>query len=95
VTPAARVVICAAPLTGCVFKTADEVEALEEERHLRNWGSEVVAWCITEGAAEKARELGWNCIQELKGSLGAEELVDAMCERRALTQIESANGVGS
>jgi hypothetical protein len=32
ITPAARIVMDALPLTGCVFRSADEVDALDDER---------------------------------------------------------------
>ncbi len=89
VSPAARIVVSAAPLTGCIFRTADEVEALEDERALRNWGSEVVAFCLSEGAAAKARNLGWACVEEVLGEPAGEELVKRIGNRRVAAQRNS------
>jgi uroporphyrin-III C-methyltransferase/precorrin-2 dehydrogenase/sirohydrochlorin ferrochelatase len=90
VGPAARIVVSAAPLTGCILQTADEVEALEDERAIRNWGSEVVAYCLDEGAAAKARELGWACVEEVLDTPTAEELVRRMGIRRVEAQRNSS-----
>ena len=86
----ARIVVSAAPLTGCVFRTADEVEALDDERDLRNWGSEVVAFCLSEGAAAKARNLGWACVEEVLDEPAGEMLVKRIGERRVEAQRNSS-----
>ena len=65
VTPSARVVMGALPLTGCVLRSADDVEALDDERLGLGWGREVVAWCLGPAAAERARRLGWQRVEEL------------------------------
>jgi uroporphyrin-III C-methyltransferase/precorrin-2 dehydrogenase/sirohydrochlorin ferrochelatase len=59
-TPAARIVMGALPLTGCVFRSADQVEALDDERQSPGWSDEMTAYCTTEQAAQRARELGWS-----------------------------------
>ncbi len=46
VTPAARVVMGALPLTGCVVGSPAEVDWLDEERGGPGWGDEFVAWCV-------------------------------------------------
>ncbi len=58
-TPAARVVLHAAALTGCVVLGADEVDLLDEERGGPGWGAEVTAWCSGEAAWRRAVERGW------------------------------------
>ena len=58
-TPAARVVLAARPLTGCLVRTPAEVDVLDDERGAPGWGAEVVAWCVGEAAASRARECGW------------------------------------
>jgi len=90
VSPGARVVISTAPLTGCIFRTADQVEALEDERDLRNWGSEIVAFCLSEGAAGKARNLGWACVEEVFEEPAGEKLVNRIGERRIEAQRNSS-----
>jgi uroporphyrin-III C-methyltransferase len=67
VTPAARAVMGAQALTACIFKDADEVDALDEERDGPGWGPKVVAWCLTAQAADRARQLGWARVEELTG----------------------------
>ncbi|HJX15014.1 MAG TPA: SAM-dependent methyltransferase, partial [Candidatus Deferrimicrobiaceae bacterium] len=60
VTPAARVVLGALPLTGCVLRSPEEADALDEERDGPGWdSSKVVAWCLSPAAAGRARLLGW------------------------------------
>lgn len=60
VTPAARVVLGALPLTGCILRSPAEADALDEERDGPGWdASKVVAWCLRPAAAERARLLGW------------------------------------
>ena len=63
IPPAARVVMDALPLTGCVFRTADDVDAFDDERDGAGWSSDMVAWCLTDGAARRARELGWKNVE--------------------------------
>ncbi|MCP4572621.1 MAG: uroporphyrinogen-III C-methyltransferase [bacterium] len=77
VTPASRIVMGALPISGCVFRNAEEVEALEEERLGLGWGRNVVAWCIDANAAERARRLGWQIIEELGGSVTETDPVSA------------------
>jgi hypothetical protein len=65
ITPAARVVIGAAPLTGCVLRSPAELECLEEEREGPGWENGPVAWCLGADTAARARELGWRRVEEL------------------------------
>ena len=75
VTPAARVVMGALPLTGCVTCTAPEVDWLDEERGGPGWSDEMVAWCIGPEAAERARDRGWLVVRELAETVDDRELV--------------------
>jgi len=65
-TPAARVVIGSAPLTGCVVRNRAEVEWLDDEREGPGWEASPVAWCLSQDAADRARELGWRPIEPIE-----------------------------
>ncbi len=75
VTPAARVVLGALPLTGCVVTSRAEVDWLDGETGSPGWGDEVVAWCVGEAAAERARQCGWRRVVELQEQPDCGELV--------------------
>ena len=75
VTPAARIVMGALPLTGCVVGTAAEVDWLDAERGGPGWSDEVDAWCLGSEAADRARERGWLNVRELAGDSDEETLV--------------------
>jgi uroporphyrin-III C-methyltransferase/precorrin-2 dehydrogenase/sirohydrochlorin ferrochelatase len=75
VTPAARVVMGALPLTGCVTCTAPEVDWLDEERGGPGWSDDLVAWCIGPEAAARARDRGWTVVRELAETVDDRELV--------------------
>jgi uroporphyrin-III C-methyltransferase/precorrin-2 dehydrogenase/sirohydrochlorin ferrochelatase len=66
VTPAARVVMAAAPLTGCLLRSPAEVELLDEERQGPGWEKETVAWCFGRETAERARQLGWQPVRQVE-----------------------------
>jgi uroporphyrin-III C-methyltransferase/precorrin-2 dehydrogenase/sirohydrochlorin ferrochelatase len=83
VGPAARVAMGAAPLTGVVLSTADDVDAAEEERSEPGWDADVRAWCLGREAAERARGLGWTNVVELADSPRPEAVVSAITEARA------------
>lgn len=70
-TRAARLVVAAAPLTGCVLSTRDEVEVLDGERSRAGWEGRVTAWCRSREAAERALQLGWRYVEELGESPAA------------------------
>jgi uroporphyrin-III C-methyltransferase/precorrin-2 dehydrogenase/sirohydrochlorin ferrochelatase len=82
VTPAARVVMGALPLTGCIFRNADEVDALDEERDGQGWAVHMVAWCLHPDAAARARDVGWKQVEEIAAYDVPTHLVDAMKRRR-------------
>ncbi|MCG6964032.1 MAG: siroheme synthase CysG [Acidobacteria bacterium] len=83
VTPAARVVLDALPVTGCVFSSPADVDLVDDERDGAGWGHEVIAWCLGREAAERARNRGWQRIEELEGGLTDEELVRYIGRRRS------------
>ncbi len=75
VTPAARVVMGALPLTGCVTCAAPEVDWLDEERGGPGWSDDLVAWCIGSEAVMRARERGWPVVRELEETVDDRALV--------------------
>jgi hypothetical protein len=80
ITPAARVALEALPLTGCVLDSEDEVDALDEERDGKSWGSDVVAWCLSKKASERARQLGWKRVRNLECTGTESGLVEQIVE---------------
>ncbi len=82
-TPAARVVIGAAPLTGWLLRSAEEVQALEEERGIAGWDAEMRAYCLGPAAAERAHALGWRHVVELAAGAGPDAVVAAVVDRTA------------
>ena len=83
VTPAARVVIGAAPLTGCVLRHARRRWTwLDEERGATGWEEDPVAWCLDGETAERARELGWRRVRTCAGPADAEEIVSRIAGQR-------------
>jgi uroporphyrin-III C-methyltransferase/precorrin-2 dehydrogenase/sirohydrochlorin ferrochelatase len=74
-TPAARVVMGALPLTGCVVVTAAEIDWLDAERGGPGWSDEVVAWCVGPEASRRARECGWPNVRELAADADEKTLV--------------------
>jgi uroporphyrinogen III methyltransferase/synthase len=86
VTPAARIVLGARPLTGCVVRSAAEVEAFDEERSASGWEALSTAWCLGREAARRAHARGWPRVEIVESSgSGAAALVAAVasvrCER--------------
>jgi len=89
-SPAARVVIEAAPLTGFLLRTAEEVEALEEERGSAGWDAEARAYCLAQSAAARARALGWRHVIEIAEGADPEAVVAAIGDRAARAAFENA-----
>lgn len=79
--PAARAVIGAAPLTGWLLRSADDVEAVEEERGIPGWDAEVRAYCLGRAATERARALGWAHVVELDEGATPDAIVAAVAAR--------------
>ncbi len=80
-TPAARVVLEAAAPDCWILQSADDVEALEDERALPSFGSEVRACCVGAAAAERARARGWRRVVELSSTAEAPAIAAAIAER--------------
>jgi uroporphyrin-III C-methyltransferase / precorrin-2 dehydrogenase / sirohydrochlorin ferrochelatase len=89
-TPAARLVLGALPLTACIVRTAGEVEALDEERDGPGWGPEVAVYALGPEAAGRAAGLGWSRVTRLDASLSPERLVGALASHG-----RSTGGVGA
>ena len=81
-TPASRVVVGAAPLTGCVLLSAADAEWLDEEREGQGWEESTVVWCMGPEAAKRARELGWHRVQQVDAARGSAGLVAWIEKRR-------------
>jgi uroporphyrin-III C-methyltransferase/precorrin-2 dehydrogenase/sirohydrochlorin ferrochelatase len=77
-TPAARIVMGALPLTGCVVCDPAEVDSVDAERGGPGWNDGVVAWCVGPEAASRARERGWPKVQQLADDVDENELVQAI-----------------
>jgi len=78
VTPAARVVMGALPLTGCVACAAAEVDWLDEERGGPGWSDDVVAWCVGSETATRAQDRGWPVVRQLDADIDDDELVKSI-----------------
>jgi uroporphyrin-III C-methyltransferase/precorrin-2 dehydrogenase/sirohydrochlorin ferrochelatase len=76
VTPAARVVMRALPLTGCVMRTRADVEALDEERDGLEWRDGARVWCLGPEAAERARSRRWPGVENLADGASGADLVE-------------------
>jgi uroporphyrin-III C-methyltransferase/precorrin-2 dehydrogenase/sirohydrochlorin ferrochelatase len=95
VTPAARVVIGALPLTGCVVGTPEEVGALDRETGSAGWRAGVAAWCLTRDTARRARELGWERVEEVEANAGGSSLLQRIGRLRDSNPRPSREGGGS
>jgi uroporphyrin-III C-methyltransferase / precorrin-2 dehydrogenase / sirohydrochlorin ferrochelatase len=91
-TPAARVVFQVAPLTGWIFRNAEEVDSIEEERGLPGWSAEMHAYCLGEAAAARARALGWRYVTELAEGEAAAAVVAAIASRSEFAAIAARKG---
>jgi len=74
-SPAARVVMDALPLTGCLVRSPAEVDWLDDERGRTGWSDAVIAWCLGHAAAQRARRRGWRLVVELEEGVCGDELV--------------------
>ncbi|MEE4272766.1 MAG: siroheme synthase CysG [Thermoanaerobaculales bacterium] len=75
VPPAARVVMAALPITGCVVTSPDEVDWVHDERGGPGWPADLVSWCVGSETSARARARGWRNVRELSGGLDCDELV--------------------
>jgi len=80
-TPAARVVLDVAPLTGWLFKSAEEVESIEEERGLPGWSADMHAYCLGAATASRARARGWRHVTELAEGMAPAAVIAAIASR--------------
>jgi uroporphyrin-III C-methyltransferase/precorrin-2 dehydrogenase/sirohydrochlorin ferrochelatase len=82
VTAAARVVMDALPLTGCVVGTPADVETFDDERDGAGWQGRVVSWCLGRETAERARQRDWPAVEQIAAGADADELVEWIRERQ-------------
>jgi uroporphyrin-III C-methyltransferase/precorrin-2 dehydrogenase/sirohydrochlorin ferrochelatase len=81
ISRAARIVMRALPLTGCVMRTRADVEALDEERDGLEWRDGAAVWCLGPEAAERARTRRWPAVQEVEAGLSGPDLVERIRAR--------------
>ncbi len=80
VTPAARVVMSALPLSGCVVRSRAEVDWLDDEMNNPGWTPTSTAWCLGPEAAARARQRGWVRVVELEDGIDCSDLVSRIVE---------------
>ncbi len=80
ITPAARVVMRALPVTGCVMRTRADVESLDEERDGLEWRDARV-WCLGPEAAQRARARRWPGVEEIEAGANGPDLVERIGAR--------------
>ncbi|MEW6071546.1 MAG: siroheme synthase CysG [Planctomycetota bacterium] len=81
VSAAARVVMDALPITGCLLRSPDDVDSLDEERDNPSWSSAARTWCLGADTAGRARARGWPAIHELPADADPAALVRAIAAR--------------
>jgi uroporphyrin-III C-methyltransferase len=81
ITPAARIVLAARPLTGCVVRSAAEVESFDEECRALEGAGGWTGWCIGRPAAARAGERGWRYVELTE--VEAARVVDCIAAHRA------------
>lgn len=77
-TPAARVVLEALPLTDVVVASREELEALDGVRGGVGWGPEVTVWCVDRESYYRAQERGWNRVELAESEGGSHALVEQL-----------------
>jgi uroporphyrin-III C-methyltransferase len=82
VTPAARVVMAALPVTGCVATSPAEIDWIHDERGGPGWIEDAPSWCVGEETAARARRRGWRRVHELSAGLDCSDLVAEIAESR-------------
>jgi uroporphyrinogen III methyltransferase/synthase len=83
VTPAARAVMAAMPLTDCVVRDRSEVDWLDDEGDNPGWGPDLVAWCLGEDVATRAHARGWREVRRLDLGTDCVRLVTALAGRQS------------
>ncbi len=82
-TPAARVVMAALPLAGCVLHGAAEVDALDAERGDPGWAGMTSPRGVSDREPQRGlEELGWEPLHQLPADADAMELVRAIAAAR-------------
>jgi len=81
VTPAARIVMRALPLTGCVMRSREDVEALDEERDGVEWRDGAAVWCFDAETAERAEARRWPGVQKVEAGSSGPNLVEQIRAR--------------
>jgi hypothetical protein len=81
VTPAARVVMRALPLTGCVMRSRADVETLDGERDSLEWHDRAAVWCLGPDAADRARTRRWPGVEEVDAASSGLDLVERIRAR--------------
>jgi uroporphyrinogen III methyltransferase/synthase len=76
ITSAARVVMRALPVTGCVMRTRADVESLDEEKDSLEWRENAAVWCLGPETAERARARRWPGVQEVDAGSSGPDLVE-------------------
>ncbi len=66
ITNAARLVMDALPLTGCILADADDAVLIDAERDAPSWTETATAWCLSDAAANRARELGFSIVKDVQ-----------------------------
>jgi hypothetical protein len=82
VTPAARIVMGALPMTGWVLRHPDEVDALDEERDSPGWTPDTIVWTLGQDVTERARDREWRHVTDVPAGAGLAEVVAAMLSLR-------------
>jgi uroporphyrin-III C-methyltransferase len=82
VTPAARVVMAALPVTGCVVTSSAEVDWLHDERSAPGWTPDLPSWCVGEAALARARERGWRRVRAIAEGADCDQLVAGIADSR-------------
>jgi len=84
VTPAARIVMGALPLTAWVLRDDVEVDAIDEERERGGWAEGVVGLCMGASTAARAIEVGWPTLDEIPEGAAPADLIAALKRRRRI-----------
>ncbi len=91
-TPAARVVLEVAPLTGWLFRSPEEVESIEEERGLPGWSADMHAYCLGAATVARARARGWRHVTELADGAAPAAVVAALASRSEFAAFAARKG---
>jgi uroporphyrinogen III methyltransferase/synthase len=75
VTPAARVVMGAMPLTGWILRHPHEVDALDEERDSPGWTPDTVVWALGPEVSQRARHEEWRHVTEVPDGAGLADVL--------------------